>query len=127
MTFHWLFFNVCCLVIGNGNALGVIELLNKKRTTSFTAENERELGLVCKMVARIVERATQEVKSDIEKKGLKRIYMYDMEESKTGRKTSTKKRRSSIPIFHFKQNMKPPEPKADPHQQPHPAINTSTQ
>jgi len=89
----------------SGKILGVVELLNKKRPTEFTEENEKELKTAARMVGRIVEKATLEVKNDIEKKGLKRIHMFTIEESRTKRPRT--RRRDSIPVFHFKQ-MTPP-------------------
>jgi hypothetical protein len=39
-----------------GRSLGVVELLNKRRTTVFNTEAELELSLVSKMIATIVEK-----------------------------------------------------------------------
>ena len=60
--------------------------------------------MIARMVARIVERSTREVKQDIEKKGtgMKRIHMYQVEENQ-GVKKPRSRRRNSIPVFHFKQ------------------------
>jgi hypothetical protein len=84
-----------------GRPLGVVELLNKKKTTQFTKENELEIALVAKMIGHLVEKAVQDVKDDIEKKGLKRIHMSNTEEGKVNARTQGR-RRSSTPIFHFK-------------------------
>jgi hypothetical protein len=82
--------------------------------------------MIAKMISRIVEKATNEVKQELEKKGsekclsisfltnnfvlagMKRIHMYQMEETATGKKPRAR-RRNSIPVFHFKQT-KPNEP-----------------
>lgn len=81
--------------------IGVIELLNKKRKTVFNEENEKEVFMICRMVAKIIEKATADSKLDIEKKGNKRAA-----NSEDNGKPSTKKRRvrdrTTIPVFHFK-------------------------
>eukprot|EP01118_Nematostelium_gracile_P014477 TRINITY_DN5653_c0_g1_i2.p1 TRINITY_DN5653_c0_g1~~TRINITY_DN5653_c0_g1_i2.p1 ORF type:complete len:543 (+),score=133.70 TRINITY_DN5653_c0_g1_i2:122-1750(+) len=92
----------------DGKTLGVIEFLNKKRTTEFSSDDESECKIAAKMIGKIVEKATLDVKSDIEKKGLKRIHMFQtdntssVEEVKPKRQ-KTKRRRENIPVFHFKQ------------------------
>lgn len=90
-----------------GKPIGVIELLNKKRKTTFNEENEKEVFMICRMVAKIIEKASNDVKQEVEKKGVKRPITGPSEDAiKQSSSSSTKKRRvrdrNTIPVFHFK-------------------------
>lgn len=99
-----------------GKTIGVIELLNKKRKTTFNEENEKEVFMICRMVAKIIEKAAADVKQESEKKGVKRPAEENEKEmstsstssstSSSNSSSSSKKRRArdrnTIPVFHFK-------------------------